>query len=316
MSMLQFKNMFLNIPKELWVSMVELSTLETFCSSCKLFNERKNKFANDLLLRLTGLSLPLEEEIFLLSKGISFFKFMCLLENKTEFHRIAPFIGKYNIKETPMPLLTNVIIPALGVQGSLRFSENLWSSRVCENGTEVLFLNALPKVTFSFKIKQVTAVFFSKQKHKYSIIDSLNDFCCFTKKEMTQTCINYTINMVLNENSANCLIPLIQNNFPVLPKEPRGSFYHTEFVSYLDLILNNKDVISLYFDVLMNPTKHVPYNNKSKLWFLYYCLFHDASSLAFKTFQMFHAAIPKDLINIVTSKSFITSRPKMDPRYV
>jgi hypothetical protein len=326
MSVLQLNNMFLNVPKELWGSMITLFTFESFCSCWKVFYEMKETFAKGLLLKLTGLSLPLRDESCLLSEGFTFSKFMSLFENKTQFHRIAPFIGEYNIMKTPMPLLTNIIVPAMGVENSLQFSGNLWCSRILEDGDEVRFLKNLPIVTFllpksftksnsNYHIANTADIFATRTgMHKYSIIDTLNDFCCQTKKDITQQCLLYARKMVLSQQSADCLVPLIQNNFPVLPPVKRFANDITEIQEmqkeYLDFLLNTKSVVHLYFDVLMNPAKDVPYNNKTKLWFLYYTMLHP-TSLAFKTFQLFSGAIPKNFIDIVTSKRFTSKTPRI-----
>lgn len=300
MSVLQCNNMFLNLPKELWGSMVTLSTLETFCSCWKTFYQMKDIFARELLLKHVGLILPLEEEVYLLSKGLTFYRFMCLLENKTQFHRIAPFIGKYNVKETPAPVLTNIIIPSLGVKGSLRFCVSQFASRKLGDGYRAVFSRDLPKVTFLLNKDFDTKVTFHVpiKSHDYCVIDTLSDYCCLAKGQIVGKCLLYARNMVLDQKSADCLIPLIQHNFPVLEEVPFYSRSENES-KFLNFLLNNTAVIELYFDVLMNPEKDVPYNNNSKFWFLYYSVFHDDSSLAYKTYLLFRGVIPKDAWDII-----------------
>lgn len=248
------ENPFLLIPKEILVSLQDMYTIISFCSSSKHLFVMKEWITKEIIT-----SLLHEEQLLLFEstfiKTYSYYQFLTLLNSKKYFHMVA----QHDIW---------VHFDLCDIFGITHF--NSYLTRETGFRETLGFHVDLPGITL----------------HDKRMMDDLFDFC-WTKDERT---IEYARSVLTKENAANVLIPLVMRNWLVFPEIKKiREYLWAKFLyePFFDIVFNNK-LICAYFMIRLVIQKIIGKRGINTHRFLYFaCFFAKSSDMVTKMLMEF-----------------------------
>lgn len=269
------------IPKDLWISLVTIHTLEEFSSSLKILWEQREFFAKQFLEQ--------EFEMMHISNNdgsweilehypkISPYQFVILLHHKKYFHKTSLIVNKRLFLDMKC--------------FDMRLScKKLLVKRTTESGMKLAFLPKFQQVTFYYKPMtkedKLVMTFGDRNNTKYFTIFDDYQYQCYYRTDIIsytkRKCFQYIRAMVLQAQSAECIIPHVQVMFPIFPSHCKLHKYkllRDSYVPFFKLIFNNKTIVDIYFERLQQ-TRTLELGTDTDR-FLYFLLeYGDTSDLA------------------------------------
>lgn len=288
------------IPKEIYTSFLDLSTIQSFCSSCKEYWNEKELISQHLLhshLKNTSMDMFTLTRIVKqnLTLPLTFYQFATLLDNQTYFHILNPII------ETFTPFFCK-----MGVPFRVEYiKENLFVRRITCNGITIVYPKDYPKITIVYK--EITR----EEKNLASQLDNLCNLCPCSSQGLssvfTREMLLYVKAMVLYKQSAEDIPFLIKKEFPIFPSPKklfRNEIQIENYSAFFHILFNDKKVVKTYFDFLKD--KHI-YDLldffSERLRFFYFVYYYgNETDLAYQTLKTFKEPKSNLLFNYISDK--------------
>lgn len=234
------------LPFELCVASNTLCTLQSFCSSCTYFWEKRETIAKQILTKDLTIPLEIVTETFLL-KNITFYEVGRLLVDKIHFHKLhAVFrhLRYHYLKLAPF-----------GIE-----YDSVFYIRKTEDNYTLLFPEQNPRVTY----------FFNNENYTYIKSELDARFIYQNMKFFMKKCREIAKCMVMETKSADCLIPHIKAHHPVFPSVEKLEKYQNIRVSYIEfvkIVLQNETICKWFFSQLQERNAYRATNVLSFLYF-------------------------------------------------
>ena len=240
------------IPKDLWISLVTIHTLKEFSSSLKILWEQREFFAKRFLEQeFERMHISNDNgswEILEYYPKLSPCQFVMLLHHNKYFHKTSLVVNKCLF----------LYLKCFDIRLSCK---NLIVKRKTESGMKLAFLPKFQQVTFYYKPMtkedKLVMTFGDRNNSIYFTIFDDYQYQCYYRTDIIsytkRKCFQYIRAMVLQAQSAECIIPHVQVMFPIFPSHCKLHKYkllRDSYVPFFKLIFNNKTIVDIYFERL------------------------------------------------------------------